>query len=365
MGIGTSEMFNVTLPMIKNNNVQSICMIGKQDLLIEKSQIRYYLERLNLSYDEKKLKKIELDHNKMVDSYDFFKMIGIKEVHALDYSSYEGADIIVNLNSDEIPEKYVEKFDLVYDGGTLEHVIDQLTALKRINSLAKKGGIIYHNLPCVGFVDHGFYSYSPTFFLDYYTKKNGYELESIKYVFYKPSKFDDDSIYSQDIRLIRGDVNAFIDENMHNITNRICTVAVEARKIASITDGIIPIQGTYANVDEHKRGEINYSKLMKVISEKKSIAIYGCGEYSNRIVNEFFKCDYDAKISFYFESDPNVSGKEFRGKKVFYPSSEKVRVVDAIIISSVKYENEMVKELHLANDMEIDDKMIKVSEFIM
>lgn len=139
-------------------------MIGKQDLLIEKSQIRYYLECLNFNYNENKLKNIELDDNKTVDSYDFFKLIGIKEVHVLDYSSYEGADIIVNMNSDEIPEKYIGKFDLVYDGRILEHVIDQLTALKRINSLAKKGGIIYHKLPCVGYVDHGFYSYSPTFF---------------------------------------------------------------------------------------------------------------------------------------------------------------------------------------------------------
>ena len=49
MGIGTSELFNVTLPMIKRNNIQSICMIGKQDLLIEKDKIRYYLEHLNES----------------------------------------------------------------------------------------------------------------------------------------------------------------------------------------------------------------------------------------------------------------------------------------------------------------------------
>jgi hypothetical protein len=44
------------------------------------------------------------------------------EVSSVDASDYEGATIVHDLNI-PIPRELVEQFDIVWDGGTLEHVL--------------------------------------------------------------------------------------------------------------------------------------------------------------------------------------------------------------------------------------------------
>src|SRR5688572_24791577 len=50
-----------------------------------------------------------------------FKALGAKNVYALDFSDFEGAQFVHDLNK-PLPENLKQRFDIVYDGGTLEHV---------------------------------------------------------------------------------------------------------------------------------------------------------------------------------------------------------------------------------------------------
>ena len=56
----------------------------------------------------------------------------------MDVSDYENADIIFNLN-DDLPNNLYEKFDVVYDGGVIEHVFDVGKALRSMCQMVSGG----------------------------------------------------------------------------------------------------------------------------------------------------------------------------------------------------------------------------------
>lgn len=107
----------------------------------------------------------------------FWQNLGFKFVSSLDISDFEGAELIWDLNV-PLGDSFAEHFDVVFDGGTMEHVFKTGCVIENIGRLLKVGGLVIHEVPCSNMVDHGFYSFSPTFFKDYYTKI-GYEIVEI------------------------------------------------------------------------------------------------------------------------------------------------------------------------------------------
>jgi hypothetical protein len=106
---------------------------------------------------------------------DPFLRMGFRSVESLDISRAEGCTHLIDLNSVPLPEFLRARFDLVYDGGTLEHVFDVKAALRNIFDMLRIGGAVIHCAPINGWVDHGLYQFSPTLFTDYYLA-NGFEL---------------------------------------------------------------------------------------------------------------------------------------------------------------------------------------------
>ncbi len=101
-----------------------------------------------------------------------FGVLGIGPLHALDRSAEEGADIVHDLNR-PVPPDLHERFGLVVDGGTLEHVFDVRHALGSVVRMLRPGGRVVHVSPVNNFANHGFYQFSPTLFFDYY-EANGF-----------------------------------------------------------------------------------------------------------------------------------------------------------------------------------------------
>jgi SAM-dependent methyltransferase len=97
-----------------------------------------------------------------------FRALGFTEVRALDASGFEGAEIIHDLNQ-PIPEALRGSADLVFNGGTLEHVFDIATALRNVHDMLRVGGRAIHIAPVSNHIDHGFYSFSPTMLYDWAT----------------------------------------------------------------------------------------------------------------------------------------------------------------------------------------------------
>lgn len=95
----------------------------------------------------------------------FTQVLGARSYRSLDVSSYQGSEIIANLNH-PLPAQHLGRYDVVIDAGTLEHLANLSTALSNIFGLLKPGGIYYFGVPCNNWVDHGFFQFSPTFFRD-------------------------------------------------------------------------------------------------------------------------------------------------------------------------------------------------------
>jgi len=96
---------------------------------------------------------------------------GANLVDSYDYSDYEGATFIADMNK---PVLTTRKYDTVMDCGSLEHIYNVPQAMANISSLCSKGGRIVHVSPGNNFCGHGFWQFSPELFFSLYSESNGY-----------------------------------------------------------------------------------------------------------------------------------------------------------------------------------------------
>jgi hypothetical protein len=101
--------------------------------------------------------------------------MGASRVEALDASAYEGATRLHDLNQ-PVPSEWHEQFDLVFDGGTLEHVFNVTTALQSCMQMLKpQGRFVSITLPN-NWCGHGFYQFSPELFFRALGPENGFSI---------------------------------------------------------------------------------------------------------------------------------------------------------------------------------------------
>lgn len=105
--------------------------------------------------------------DKYTNAQSVLTLLGADHVFVADVSSYEKPDFIIDLNV-PVPDTYQDKFDTILDVGTLEHVFDIAVAFDNVSRMLKKGGNLVLILPSSNAIDHGFYSFSPTLFYDYF-----------------------------------------------------------------------------------------------------------------------------------------------------------------------------------------------------
>jgi hypothetical protein len=118
----------------------------------------------------------------------FYRLLGAEEAISMDYSDFEGANFLHDLNA-PFPEKMQGRFDAVLDGGTLEHVFNFPAALRNCLELLSVGGhFITTDVPANSLMGHGFYQFSPELFFRVFNAENGFALRKI--VLYKASQID-------------------------------------------------------------------------------------------------------------------------------------------------------------------------------
>jgi len=95
-------------------------------------------------------------------SVDLWEWLGFK-YNAIDVDGSPGA-IPLDLNFDPAPPEMVGRAALVTNCGTTEHIANQVNAMKVIHDLTAVGGVMIHNLPAQGYLNHGLVNYNPKFF---------------------------------------------------------------------------------------------------------------------------------------------------------------------------------------------------------
>jgi len=142
--------------------------IGRQGITFSVKELVKWARELEFQLVDSHLQRA-VSENRMLTDTEYFLSLGFKSVDSMDVSEYEQATIICNLN-EEIPQNLRDKFDVIYDGGSTEHMFNVPKALENYNKMLKIGGLMMHALPSTGNMDHGFYMFSPTFFYDYYSQ---------------------------------------------------------------------------------------------------------------------------------------------------------------------------------------------------
>ena len=145
-----------------------IATIGRQWLHINPKKLSF----LKLSKEEKE----DLKQEEYVEK--LLKILGSKNIDSFDYSGYENATFIHDM-SQPIDTIHKNKYDLVFDGGTLEHVFNFPVAIKNCMEMVKVGWYFISVTVCNNFSGHGFYQFSPELFFRIFSEENGYETKDI------------------------------------------------------------------------------------------------------------------------------------------------------------------------------------------
>lgn len=357
MGLMRQELI-ILSRIVTRKKVSSILMLGMQDILADLNDLEQDFLKFSIDYDKN---AFDLLKTRKYNSVDFFYIFPqVNKVHAMDYSPYEDADIIYDLNTFNTPKEYIGVYDLVIDGGTLEHIFNQSAAINNINRFVKNNGFVYHMLPCAGWVNHGFYNYSPTYFEDVYCKKSGFELVELRLCFKQPKGQKSRLLFSQDCRLYSmAEINRTISEMA---TDGGVMLYCLAKKDNDVFGQWEPMQTMYKNMYASKMmRDLDWSKMVQVLKDKEAFYLYGGGYWCNCLINEIIRADFFDKVVGVFDSDINRAEGVFRGKKIMYPSKHNLDNAGLIVISTRKFEHDVYRIL---KENEVNDiKILKMSDF--
>jgi hypothetical protein len=173
MGIIYADVNNLCQNFRSESNGKRVITLGRLSVYLHSNEIA----RLKKLFKGDKV-AIEYLENYQWGEYSerFFKdLFKCSEVDSLDFSDFEGATVIHDLQK-PIPDTLYGKYDLVFDGGTLEHVFNFPMAIANAMHLVKVDGLIYINTPSNNLSGHGFYQFSPELMFRVMSDSNGMKM---------------------------------------------------------------------------------------------------------------------------------------------------------------------------------------------
>jgi len=225
----------------------SVAILGKQDVYVPRLQLRDLFQKFNLGIPA----ALETG-SQMINDEVLFTALGFHTVSSIDYDDYNNSTDLFDLNSDVLPDRLRSKFDVVIDAGTLEHVFHLPNALKNVIDMTKVSGRIIHLSPASNCIDHGFYMFSPTLFVDFY-KANDFEIDTSYVVRHHP---EHDTKPWDIFEYIPG---TWQDVSYGGLDSKIYGIFFILTKTEHSTGNVIPQQGFYVNIwdaqDANQAGE--------------------------------------------------------------------------------------------------------------
>jgi hypothetical protein len=231
-----------------------VLTLGNQDIWANHEQLKSYFDELGCPYEETEvvprstymvealaagaegyeLKRLA-DAQGYVHARTFFGMMGITDYCDIDKLDFEQPQIVHDLNA-PVPPELRDRFNLIVDSGTIEHIFDVRQVMENVVRMSRVGGWVVHITPSSNYVDHGFFSFSPCFFYD----------------FYRANGFTDFTCYLLQVdprdHLGRAEyVEYSYGMNLSELIRpgREVLVFFAARKAESLAELVVPVQGVY------------------------------------------------------------------------------------------------------------------------
>jgi hypothetical protein len=155
---------------------------------------------------------------------------------------------ILDLNHTQLPERLHGTFDVVLNMGTTEHVFNQLNSYQFIHDAMATGGIAFHQLPSIGWINHGYFTYHKVFF-DGIINANNYEVLDL---WYNPAGRTDIDFANMDVRDPEKPLQPYgatSPEQPRSVANYNLNVVVRKRHAAPFALGY-ELTGAHANMSE-------------------------------------------------------------------------------------------------------------------
>ncbi|MBI4937968.1 MAG: hypothetical protein HY846_07090 [Nitrosomonadales bacterium] len=150
--------------------------LGRQDLLLRPSVLKGLLHLYGLCSTDEEVERILKEANQFADP--LFRALGAQVIDSMDYSSFESATVVHDMNQ-PIPEGLRQRYSMVFDGGTLEHVFNFPQAIQNCMEMVEVGGHFLSVTPSNNMMGHGFYQFSPETFFRIFCEDNGFQIEKM------------------------------------------------------------------------------------------------------------------------------------------------------------------------------------------
>jgi hypothetical protein len=196
MGIGLNSVHLLATPLRALGELRdkTVLTLGTQDCAFTYDDLLRLVIRHGIPHAPLAQGEIELtdgfkwvppaerkSYERFIHQRTLFRVLGFRSenIRSLDYSAFEGADIVQDLNV-PVDAAWHGRFDLVYDGGTLEHVFSTKDCLFNMSRLCRLSGMVVSVTP-TDLINHGFINVNAGLYRDFFTS-NGYEQVALKYI---------------------------------------------------------------------------------------------------------------------------------------------------------------------------------------
>ena len=238
MGVGYAQA-KFFLDAKKNNiNFSQTATVGRLFSYLNDNDIT----SLKTDFDGTNFSKQDVS-NKYVDTF-FKSFLGAEDLTAIDFSDYEGAQIIHDMNS-PIGSDLHQQFDAVIDGGSLEHIFNFPVAIENCMNLVKTGGSLFICTMANNHCGHGFYQFSPELMFRIFQPENGFIIEKVVLELHPYPGGE----LTSDHAIYRVNDPAEVGGRVGLVTSSPTMMMVHARKIEHIKPfATYPLQSDYSTV---------------------------------------------------------------------------------------------------------------------
>jgi hypothetical protein len=166
MGIDRTCLNAILKSLSYVNNKKNVMTLGRQQIHTSKE----YNPDINNNFN---IDLSEIIYGNYCEK--FFNSIGFENIDSIDNSNYEGAKYVYNLNY-PILDKFKNKYDYIYDGGTTEHIFNVPQVFENIIDMLSIDGLFVSVTCNNNFSGHGMYQFSPELYLSMFNNKYGMEI---------------------------------------------------------------------------------------------------------------------------------------------------------------------------------------------
>ena len=165
MGLGIASVQNIlelyNLGYLKNS--KSIMEIGSQEIQMHKEDLKQLFDNAGLKSDlvDKYPNMNNWPERPFCTSKYFYESLGIKEYQCMDINGDHGA-IVHDLNKPFEDKSKFNKFDIVTDQGSCEHVFNIAECYRTMHNLTKPGGLII--IAQAVWKGNGYFKFDDSFF---------------------------------------------------------------------------------------------------------------------------------------------------------------------------------------------------------